>query len=345
MNNYESYKEIHESYNCLTKTFSYIRENKGKFVKLFDEYEDILLFGCGSSYWSSLSVARTIEKELNRKAYAFKATEIAMHPIQAGLYKKPLILIPTRSGASKELLIALRDIKDTYSDACILSISEYKDNEVMGLSDLAFSIPWADEISVCQTRSFLNLYVALLTIVGCVSDSDLNEQLESYLNNGETIYQYADEKAKEIVNQMESPVIVGLGSGVSYGAMIEGAYIVQEMAQTISTFYCTLEYRHGPIVTTRNNSWIFLCHTSDDNLTYEVDMLKEANQQGGHTVICGVDSVQSDVQESFILNKDYPEEVKGIYFTMILQHIAYYLAIKLGYNPDKPGDLVKFITY
>lgn len=342
---FESYKEIHESYQSMLKTITYIEENKNKFVNLFIDYEDIILLGCGSSYWLSLSIARVIENVLHKKAYALKATEVSMHHIKSGIYKKALVLIPTRSGSTTELLTAIRNLKETYEDACIVSISEYENNTVMSLSDVSLFIPWANEVSVCQTRSFLNLYVGMLTMVGCVSDYDLIEQMISYLHDGECIYKDIDEKAKSIVAQMKDPNIVALGSGVSYGAMIEGAYIVEEMAQTISTFYHTLEYRHGPIVTTRKNSWIFLCHTNVENLDLEIKMLQEASLQGAHSVICGVDQNQKDVDLTFALNKSYREEIHGLYFTTILQHIAYYLSIKLGNNPDKPGNLVKFITY
>ncbi len=343
---YNSYTEIHLSYVEMKKVFETVLSKRKEIEGLLNDTNEIVLFGCGSSYWSSLTIARSFNSNTDKKAYAYKATEVSMHLEDfKQRFHHPLFLIPSRSGASQELLIVMKAMKEYYPDSKILLVSEYLDNPMEKMADLNVSIPFADEISVCQTRSFNCLTIALLTIVGLVSHQvNLHYEISHYLDYAQELYERNEKIVQEIVSTMKNQEIVALGSGVGYGAMIEGAYIVVEMAQDRASFYHTLEYRHGPIVCTNDNTYLFICHTNSRNTQLEVDMAKESKAMGAKIILCGFE------EENEIADYNLPldaccEEIKGLYFTSILQSVAYYLAIHKGLNPDQPKDLVKFIQY
>lgn len=343
---YDSYVETHKSYIEVKKTQEEVTKYKDKILEMMNEAEDIVLFGCGSSYWCSLSIARSFNTRTNKFAQAFKATEVSMHLEQyKNAFHKPLFLIPSRSGASQELLIVVRKMQEYYPKAKVLLISEYLDNELETISDLNISIPWANEISVCQTRSFDSLYSALLVIVSMVEgNTSLQDELCKYLDEAESRYSEMEKKVKSLLAECDSVEPVALGSGVAYGAVIEGAYIIVEMAQERANFYQTLEYRHGPIVCTNEKTLLFLANTTNENAQLEIDMAKETKDKGGKIVLIGFEQEHEVADVNFTL-PSYCEEIKGLYFVSILQMVAYHLAVKKGVNPDKPGDLVKFIQY
>lgn len=343
---YDSYVETHKSYIEVKKTQEEVLKHKDIIMKMMDEAEDIVLFGCGSSYWCSLSIAKSFNARTNKFAQAFKATEVSMHlENYKTAFHKPLFLIPSRSGASQELLIVIRKMQEYYPEAKVLLISEYLNNELETICDLNISIPWANEISVCQTRSFDSLYSALLVIISMVEGkTTLNDELSKYLSEAEMRYPQMEEKVKALLAKCDKVEPVALGSGVAYGAVIEGAYIVVEMAQERSNFYQTLEYRHGPIVCTTENTLLFLANTTKENAKLEIDMAQETKDKGGKIALVGFDKEYEMADMNFTL-EDYCEEIKGLYFVSILQMVAYHLAVKKGVNPDKPGDLVKFIQY
>lgn len=344
--NYYSYEEIHKSYREIEKTKNEVLKNKKEIEKLLDVTDDIVLFGCGSSYWCSLSIARTINCRTDKYAKAFKATEVAMHlKDYKNRFNNPLFLIPTRSGSSQELLITMNKMMEYYPCSKVIVLSEYSDNEMEKMADLRISIPWANEISVCQTRSFNCLYSGLLTLVSFIEKENvLLTNLNDYLNNAKTLYADTETKVKLLLNNRNHLEIITLGSGVAYGAVIEGAYIVVEMAQERANFYHTLEYRHGPIVCTNENTLIFLCNTSKQNEIVELSMAEEAKKKGAKIALCSYTDSHEIGDFNFPLTNDC-EEIKGLYFVTVLQMIAYQFALNKNLNPDKPGDLVKFIQY
>lgn len=344
--NYYSYEEIHKSYKEIEKTKNEVLKNKKAIEKLLTTTKDIVLFGCGSSYWCSLSIARTINCRTEKFAQAFKATEVAMHLIDyKNRFNNPLFLIPTRSGASQELLITMNKMLEYYPNSKVIVLSEYLDNEMEKIADLTISIPWANEISVCQTRSFNCLYSGLLTLVSFIEKGNvLLTNLNEYLNKAEALYADTEAKVKLLLNNRNDLEVITLGSGVAYGAVIEGAYIVVEMAQERANFYQTLEYRHGPIVCTNKNTFIFLCNTSIQNETVELSMAEEAKKKGAKIALCSYTDSHKIGDFNFPLTNNC-EEIKGLYFVTVMQMVAYQFALNKNLNPDQPGDLVKFIQY
>lgn len=212
----------------------------------------------------------------------------------------------------------------------------------MKLSDVPVFLPWSEEISVCSTRSFNNIVVTMLLIAMILKGEDLSE-FDKFFVMAEAIYEKLDACAIDIVTKMENPQIVTLGAGVQYGAVIAGAYILVEMAQWLSSFYQTLEYRHGPIVTAKEGSWIFISSLNETNVDLENGLIREILAQGGQVVLFGRDK---DLEGTISVKvEQFSEELRGSLFTTLMQMIAYHFALKLGLNPDKPGDLNRFITY
>lgn len=341
--NHHSYQEIRYSYQSLKQTFDTIVSNKEWLYAIFLDRNDIVFLGCGASYWASVSGAAIMQKKLGKKITLLKAADVVMSEDNYKfLYDSPLFIVPSRSGQSKETLQATEILKKAYPDHRVLSITMFENNPLMKLSDVSISLPWSEEVSVCSTRSFNNIYVTMLLIAMILKGEDLGE-FDKFFAMAETIYGKLDACARDVVEKMENPQIVTLGAGVQYGAVIAGAYILVEMAQWMSSFYQTLEYRHGPIVTAKEGSWIFVSSLNEANVDLENGLIKGILAQGGHVVLFGRDQ---DLDGTINVKiPQFSEELRGSLFTTLMQMIAYHFSLKRGLNPDKPGDLNRFITY
>lgn len=341
--NHHSYQEIRYSYLSLKQTFESIVKNKEWLYAIFLDRNDIVFLGCGASYWASVSGAAIMQKKLGKKITLLKAADVVMsEDSYKFLYDSPLFIVPSRSGQSKETLQATEILKKAYPDHRVLSITMFENNPLMKLSDVPVFLPWSEENSVCSTRSFNNILVTMLLIAMILKGEDLGE-FDKFFAMAETIYEKLDQHAKDIVERMEQPQIVTLGAGVQYGAVIAGAYILVEMAQWLSSFYQTLEYRHGPIVTAKGDSWIFVSSLNEKNVALEDGLIKEILNQGGHVVLFGRDKDLDGTVNVKI--PQFSEELRGSLFTTLMQMVAFHFSIKLGLNPDKPGELSRFITY
>jgi glutamine---fructose-6-phosphate transaminase (isomerizing) len=341
--NHQSYQEIRFGYQSMKHTYDYILNNKEWIFAPFLDRNDIVFLGCGASYWASVSGAAIMQKKLGKKITLLKAADVVMS--EEGykyLYDSPLFIVPSRSGQSKETVLAINILKKAYPDHRVLSITMFEDNPLMKMSDVPLYLPWSEEISVCSTRSFNNIYLTMLLMAMILKGEEL-EEFDRFFAMAETIYHHLDDQARSVVDAMENPLITTLGGGVQYGAVIAGAYILVEMAQWLSSFYQTLEFRHGPIVTAKKGSWIFISSLNPHNHDCEDGLIKEIIAQDANVVLFGRSEDLKHVINVRVV--EFSDELRGSLFTTFMQLIAYHFSLKLGLNPDKPGELNRFITY
>ena len=345
---YESYYEIHESYKTITQTLEKIQAYSSGIEDFFSnasKESDLLFIACGSSYWMSLSAAKTLQYHTGRRAVAVKAGDVVMAPEEhRHSYKNPVIIAPSRSGRSKELLDAISILKQQYPNLKLFSITAYEENLLASLSDYNISIPWANEVSVCQTRTFNSLWVSFIGITSILTKNcGLTASLNDYLSHAPILYKEAAEKIKQIA---AGPIdsLVALGCGRIYGIVIEGAYIVIEMAEMTATYYQLLEYRHGPIVTAGKNLLACVCGFNETTAQAENQMISEIKQQGAGALLV-TDKYRGGCHDYiFELGKNYPPEIISLYYIFIMQSLAYHLSIQRGGDPDNPGELPRYIS-
>lgn len=343
---HESWKEISLQSHELRKTFSSIMEQSDVVKAFLGKPGDVIFLGCGSSYWLSMSAARTFSLHTGRRAYAVKAGEVLMNPREfASVYDNPVLICPSRSGRSTEQLEAIRILRGFYGDIPVLAIVEYEDTELEKLAQLKVRLPWANEASVCQTRSFSCLYLATTMFAAIVSgNGELLNGLERYLKAAPELHQASGQIVSDIVSSFSGfQYLIALGSGRQYGVAIEGAYIGIEMALLKASYYSVLELRHGPIVTVGEDTLVAILSNGTAK-SLEEDMAADARRQGAKVLAVVDERGFSNADWVFELGGTYPPEAVALHFIFLMQAFAYWQAVRLGLDPDKPGDLVPYIT-
>ena len=345
---YESYGEIHSSKRQLRQTMDTVLARKDEIKDFFGGAAEAVFLASGSSYWMSLSAAASLTYHTAIRASAVKAGDVVLSPDECrGRYGQPVFIIPSRSGMTTEVIDALAVLQKCYPKCKVLSITEYEDNKIAKLSDCNISIPWANEVSVCQTRSFNCLYVSFICIAGILSEKDdLIRDLYAYIDAYDDFMRDAEDAARVIVDNMDSLTsVVALGYGRQYGVVIEGAYIITEMAELPSNYYQLLEYRHGPIVTANPGVLVAVCSAGDSNQSYEAAIIRESLSHGAKTVSLSRLGHQVPGNVDVKLGVEYQPEVMALFFVSLLQSFAYHISLKHGLDPDSPGQLVRYIEY
>jgi len=343
---YESYNEIFKQGKSLRKSYDYVMSKKGHIANFFkdSEYEEIVFIACGSSYWLSASAHMTFQEKLGVRCCAVTSGEVIMNEeYYKKAYKKPLVIAPSRSGSTSETLKAVKFFKQNYGSR-VLSIAEYEDAPIKGLSDLTLEIPWANEISVCQTRSFSNMYMVCVMIAAIVgNDSALLEDINNYIEESASLMSKGEELLRTIIK--ENPGwknFVSIGNGKQYGISCEGAYICIEMAQLPSNYYNTLELRHGPIVML-DSSYIVSVMSGENARELEENMAKDARNKGAKVIAICDDGNFKNADYIFSLGRKASPEVTALYGIFVMQGAAYLKAVATGVDPDNPKELVRWI--
>ncbi len=344
---YKSYEEIFKQDESLGKTLKYVLSKKSEITNFLEkeDYDEIIFVACGSSYWLSLSAVETYFEKFGIRCSAVTSGDIVMNPKQyIGRYGKPLIITPSRSGNTTETLRALSFLKQQYNNARILGIVEYENASLANHADLLLSLPWANEQSVCQTRSFSNLYLTCILVAAIFgNDHAMISHIEAYITEFPDLSKSIEELVKDISNDRVLQNLITLGNGRLYGLSCEGAYITIEMAQAPAHFFYTLEFRHGPIVLI-NETYLVVLYSNGSQNDLEEKLIKDIQAKGAKVLVISSNNGLESADFLALTNKNYPPEVVGLFASFVTQALAYQKALRLQVNPDQPKDLVPWIA-
>lgn len=342
---YNAYSEIFEQGDSLKKSFDYFVSKKQELKSFFESntYDEILFVACGSSYWLSLSAAETFFDKFNIRCTAVTSGDVVMNPHSfKGRYKNPLIITPSRSGNTTETIQTIQFFKSEYN-CKVLAIVEYENAKLRTHADFTLDIPWANEISVCQTRSFSNLYLSCVLIAALVKDDAvLLNDLADYIQSFKAISQQTEKVVHAFMNDSTLKNLITLGNGKLFGVMCEGAYITVEMAQAPAHFFYTLEFRHGPIVLL-DERYLVVMFSSGNQQVLEEKMIADIQAKGSKVLVIAAENLLATANGLLTLNKKCSTEVVGLYGSFVTQAMAYHKALALKVNPDSPKDLVPWI--
>jgi glucosamine--fructose-6-phosphate aminotransferase (isomerizing) len=127
----------------------------------------------------------------------------------------------------------------------------------------------------------------------------------------------------------------------------EGALKLKEIAYNHAEAYSAGESKHGPIALVQDDYPVFFVAPSDDTRSRIVGNIMEMKARGA-TIIS---VIQKDDEEIAGLS-DHVFAIPGISeaefsimpFIVPLQLFSYYMALRKGYDPDKPRNLAKSVT-
>lgn len=341
---YESWKEISSQSDALACTCSRILESADAIRSVLDKPGEVVFVACGSSYWLSLAGARTLQLQTGRRTTAVKAGDVVMNPREySSVYQNPILICPSRSGRTAEQIEAIKIMRNAYGNIPVFSIVEYDETELEIISDLTIRLPWANEKTVCQTRSYSCLYLSVVLIAALLSEhKGLLDGMKSYLKATPALYQKGGKALEKIVESFKDfDYLISLGSGRQYGVAIEGAYIGIEMAQLKANYYSVLELRHGPIVTVGKGTLVAILSNGEAR-SLEESMAADVRRHGGKVLAVMGNGGFANADWLFETG-DYPTEAVALHYIFLLQAFACLQAVRLSLNPDSPGDLVPYI--
>lgn len=340
---FHSYEEIYRQGDALGKTLDAVCASAEE-IRAFicdDQYDSIVFLACGSSYWSSLSACVTMQEQTKKPCYAIKSGDVVLNERDYNARPwHPIVIAPSRSGATSETLRAIALFQKKYGSK-VFSLTEYPSSSLKSVSALNIELPWANEISVCQTRSFSCLYLAMIATAAIAGGDDaLLADLSRYIDTFSDLSRSAEALVERLAQELPDwRGLVALGHGRQYGVVIEGAYINIEMAQLPAHYFGTLEWRHGPIVLANGSYLVCLTSGGDTARALEEAMAEETRAAGAKVLVIGAAQDFRSADYSASLGWDARPETAALYSVLLMQGIAYRQALLRGLDPDHPGDL------
>jgi len=255
--------------------------------------ERVAVAGCGTSWFMAQAYAAAREEAGQGETDAFAASEMP-----AGRrYDRVLVLC--RSGTTTEIVQLLDRLRGRVPTVAITAVGG---TPVAQAADAVIELAFADEESVVQTR-FATTELALL-------------RAHLGFDPGP-----AAAAAEEVLAAPVPPALLAarqftfLGTGWTYGLANEAALKLREAAGMWTEAYPAMEYRHGPVSVTGQESVVWLFGPPPDGLAAEI-------AAAGGTAWFGGDPLAELVR---------------------VQMLAVGLARARGLDPDRPRNLTRSV--
>lgn len=254
--------------------------------------ERVAVVGCGTSWFMAQAYAGLREASGAGETDAFTASELP-----AGR-EYDRILALSRSGTTTEVLDVLAAA--TVPTTVITGVA---DSPAPALAGTAVVLDFADEQSVVQTR-FATTTLVLLR-------AHLGEDLSQAIADAETAV--AAPLPQGVVDRTQ---FTFLGAGWTTGLAAEAALKMREAALAWSESYPAMDYRHGPIAITDEQSAVWMFGEAPSGLAEQV------GATGGMWIRQELDPLASLIQA---------------------QRLALELAAVRGLDPDTPRHLTRSV--
>jgi glucosamine--fructose-6-phosphate aminotransferase (isomerizing) len=135
-----------------------------------------------------------------------------------------------------------------------------------------------------------------------------------------------------------------LGRGVNYPTALEGALKLKEISYIHAEGYAAGEYKHGPLALIEEGVPVIALIPKERSLINKIIYnLMEVKARGSFTVTIQPPDVSLPSDRRLVVDVE-DELTSPLIYAIPLQLIAYYTALELGRNPDKPRNLAKSVT-
>ena len=313
----------------------------------------ITLIGCGTAYHSCLMAKYWFEELTTLDVTIDIASEFRY---RKNRFKKDnLYIFVSQSGETADTYAALDLCNKNNMKTC--SIVNVIESSIARDSNFVLPIHCGPEIGVASTKAFLGqmlvLYILVLKLG--ILRKDLDKVL--YLNKIKDLKALPKLVERTLLTESKIRAVSGsftdakgsmfLGRGFSYPIALEGALKLKELAYVHAEGYPAGEMKHGPLALIEDGMPVVVLAPRDSYYKKTISNMQEVIARGAKVLLItnkSKDEVFSENIWETILVESSNEDLLPFLLTIPLQKLAYYSALKKGYDIDKPRNLAKSVT-
>ncbi len=298
-------------------------------------FDEVLLTGCGSTYYLGVIGAALLRQATGIPARASSASELMLFPeANFSRQRKTLLICVSRSGTTRETVEAARLFRQ-YGAGSIAVVTCDSQSPLAQAADMLLAIDSAQEQSRVQTRSFSSMAVIIAGLAAVLARQDWRQMkalpaaLEQLMDRSEAV-------SHKLGQDLSINQFAFLGSGAQYGLACEAMLKMTEMSRILSVGYHVLEYLHGPRYAADANT-VIVGLVSDSAYEEEARALGSLRQRRARVLALAEtnrDGRLSELDDVITLESGVPEWGRTILYLPPLQMLGWHQAIQRGFDPD-----------
>ena len=317
------------------------------------EINKITLIGCGTAYHSCLMAKYWFEELTLLDVNIDIASEFRYRKNR--FKQDTLYVFVSQSGETADTYAAL-DLcnKNKMKTCAVVNVIE---SSIARDSDFVLPIHCGPEIGVASTKAFLGqiLILYILTLKLGYLRNEINKEIYKEkikeLQNLPSLIEKSlliDNEIQAISSTFnEAKGSMFLGRGFSFPIALEGALKLKELSYVHAEGYPAGEMKHGPLALIEDGMPVVVLAPRDNYYKKTISNMQEVIARGAKVLLITNKSKDEIVSENIwetIEVENTNEDLLPFLLTIPLQKLAYYSALKKGYDIDKPRNLAKSVT-
>jgi len=352
-------KEIEEQpttlKNCINEYVDTINNDINIYSFPWDikEISSVTLIGCGTAYHSCLMAKYWFEENTTLDVTIDIASEFRY---RKNRFKSDnLYIFVSQSGETADTYAALDLCNKNDMKTC--SVVNVIESSIARDSNFVLPIHCGPEIGVASTKAFMGqmlvLYILVLKLG--ILRKDLDKDL--YLNKIKDLKTLPKLVEQTLLTESKIQTVSSsftdakgsmfLGRGFSYPIALEGALKLKELAYVHAEGYPAGEMKHGPLALIEDGMPVVVLAPRDNYYKKTISNMQEVIARGAKVLLItnkSKDEIFSENIWETILVESANDDLLPFLLTVPLQKLAYYSALKKGYDIDKPRNLAKSVT-
>ncbi len=352
-------KEIEEQPTTLKNGINEYLDKSNNDINVYNfpwkinEISSITLIGCGTAYHSCLMAKYWFEELTSLDIKVDIASEFRYRKNR--FKKETLYVFVSQSGETADTYAALDLCKKNKMKTC--AVVNVIESSIARDSEFVLPIHCGIEIGVASTKAFLGqiliLYILSLKLGLLRKDikKDLFIKKIKDLKNLPKLVEKTlstDNKIQTITDTFnEAKGSMFLGRGFSYPIALEGALKLKELSYIHAEGYPAGEMKHGPLALIEEGMPVVVLAPRDNYYKKTTSNMQEVIARGAKVLLITNKSKDEVVSENIwetIEVETTNDDLLPFLLTIPLQKLAYYSALKKGYDIDKPRNLAKSVT-
>lgn len=313
----------------------------------------ITMVACGTAYYACLVARYWFEGEAGIPVDIDVASEFRYRepPIVDGT----VAIVVSQSGETADTLAALRHMK---AQGCtVIAICNVPESTIAREADVVVRTLAGPEIGVASTKAFTTQLISLacMVIAAGRERGTLSAEREKAITDGLSTIQvrFAEVLRREqdfvaiAAELAQARDVLYAGRGTAFAIAMEGALKLKEISYIHAEGYGAGELKHGPIALIDDNVPVIVLAPQDSLYDKTISNLQEMAARDGQIILVSTESAvadQADMIRHGIHMPDVDPMIAPILYSLPVQLLAYYTAVKKGTDVDQPRNLAKSVT-
>lgn len=334
-------KEISQQAKIVSNIATGSKDEVKNLVKLINKSQGVFIVGCGTAAYAALAGQYLFSQIAKLHVNPAVGSEFSYHA--DFLTNKSLVIALSQSGETADIIESVKRAQK--EGAKVAALVNVLGSTLYRLSDFKILLSAGPEKCVLATKSFTAKLAHLVLLAETLAGQPQRgkELLKKTAREIKRLTGLENiRRLKRLVNKIwQREHMFVIGRGQSYPVALESALKIKEGSYIHAEGFAAGELKHGVIALVEKGTPCVVFAPNDETYGAVISGAMEMKARGGF--IIGVSFKNNEVFDFYLPVTDC-DEATLIPNVVMAQLLGYFLAVKRGYDPDKPRNLAKSVT-